>query len=189
MNKPSHNLSLLSVCTFENFIKSRHTSFLYFWTTLILYNYIWTIWRSLCFLFSQMNGLCHHEMFISEILIAGMEVRAPHRCPVASHCRDQLWQPSWSPERHLGGQSHLQPGQCGSLCLSGGLWEFRRNDHFCLHRERLLEWRHSHVHRYRFRSAGPLLPGTSTAEGSGSMKLPPPGLCLPLLFTWVGTWL
>lgn len=44
--KPSLNLALLSVCTFENFIKSRHTGFLCFWTTLIFYNYIWIIWGS-----------------------------------------------------------------------------------------------------------------------------------------------
>lgn len=108
-------------------------------------------------------------MFISKIWIMGSK-SGHNKCCATSHCRDQLWLPSGSAACGPGGESQLQPGQCGSLRLSRGLWEPWRKDHFCLYRERHLERKYFDVHRYRLQSAGFLYPGSKQPAGGGDLE-------------------
>ena len=102
----------------------------------------------------------------------GVEVMGHNKCCATSHCRDRLWSPSGSAARGPGGESQLQPGRCGSLCLSRGLWEPWRKDHFCLHRERDLENKYFVMHRYRLHSVGLLSRGSKQRNLKPSIAYP-----------------
>lgn len=92
-------------------------------------------------------------------------------CCAASPCRDQLRPPSGSAACVPGGESQLQPGQCGSLRLSRGLREPWGQDHFRVHRERHLERKYFDMHRYRFYSPGLLFARSEWPAGARDLKL------------------